>query len=106
MEKIPQLELFPVGQDEFTARISAQAETEQPLTAAHLGTRVAGLRVGMRSAGLAQRNHGKAAVHPQRKALFTRLREICCFSTLMLSMWVRPLLKVHFIISRLVHTFD
>lgn len=83
MEKIPQLELFPAGQDEFSARISAQAETEPPLTAAHLGTRVAGLWVGMRSAGLAQRNHGKAAVHPLRKALFTKMREICCFSTLM-----------------------
>lgn len=84
MEKIPQLEPFPAGQDEFSARISGQAETEQPLTAAHLGRRAAGLWVGMRSAGLAQRNHGKAAVHPLQKALFTRLREICCFPTLML----------------------
>lgn len=43
MEKIPQLELFPAGQDEFSARISGQAETEQPLTAAHLGRQAAGL---------------------------------------------------------------
>ncbi len=102
----PQLELFPAGQDEFSARISGQAETEQPLTAAHLGRRAAGLWVGMRSAGLAERNHGKAAVHPLRKALFARLREICrFFHSHALNAGQSVVFKVHFIISRSVHRF-
>lgn len=74
MEKIPQLEPVPAGQDEFSVGIRAQAGTQQPLSTGHVGMRAGpGPRVGMRSAALAQRNHGKRAAHLPKNELLLKL---------------------------------
>lgn len=56
MKKIPQLVPFSAGQDEFTVRIRNEARAPQPLS-----IRCTGTRAGMRSAELAQKEHGKKA---------------------------------------------
>ncbi len=106
MEKIPQLELFPAGQDEFSARISGQAE-DRAATDRCTSWQTSGWVVGRHAFSWIGTKESWESSSSSTAKGFVRQAEgnMLFFHSHALNAGQSVVFKVHFIISRSVHRF-